>query len=162
MAVAPGEPADLSDVWMRILTDEKYWKRSDGSLHNAAFGGKAIAPPMEPREWTLELSGRLLSVVKNVQQESAAFCTPPRVFAGLMYQTVENLRSAGDSFHKHTGCRTDVIFTPNNDPAHGDLVAYGFTQEPTQEHRYLIREWLQDFIQYVRPDKCAVIEALRR
>lgn len=159
MAVEPDQPADVSDVWMRVLTSEDYWKKSDGSLHNNAFGGKAIAPPEDKRDWSLELSGRLLSFVVNVRAESEAFCSPPRVFVGLMYQTVENLRSNGESFHRNTGCQTDVIYTPKAyDIAHSDLVAYG----PTQENRFLIRDWLQDFIQYVRPDNCDIIEGLRR
>ena len=104
------------------------------------------------------MSGRLLSQVQNLEQESKNFCTPPRVFAGLMYQTVENLRSDGNSFHKNTGCPTDVIYTPNAiDEAHADLVAYG----PTHANRYLIRDWLQEFIQCVRAQNCAAVEQLR-
>lgn len=157
MAVKPGEPAEASDVWMRVLTDKSSWEKS-GSVHNKAFTGKAVAPPMEPREWTLEFSGRLLSLVADVEKESAAFCRAPMTFSGVIFQTVENLRSDGNSFHKSTGCRTDVIYTPkNDDKAHADLVAFG----PSIEHRYLMREWLQDFIQYAAPGNCAIIEAMR-
>ena len=146
---------------MRVLTSKDYWRR-DGTLHHSAFTGAAIAPPRADKPWTLELSGRLLSLVGDVEQESRDFCTPPRTFAGLMYQTVENLRSAGNSFHRNTGCPTDVIYTPIDQPgrkdlAHADLVAYG----PQRDQRSLIQDWLQEFIQYVRPDRCAVIEQLR-
>ena len=146
---------------MRVLTSNDYWKR-DGSLHNSAFSGSAIAPPTVNKPWTLEMSGRLLSLVVNVEQASRDFCVPPREFAGLIYQTVDNLRSAGNSFHVNTGCPTDVIYTPINEPghqdvAHADLVAYG----PDRANRFLIRDWLQEFIQYVRPNQCTVIEQLR-
>jgi hypothetical protein len=158
MALAEGEPADISDVWMRILTDRSYWN-SKGLIHNKAFGGKAIAPPQDKKDWTLELSGRLLSLVKDIEKESREFCKPPRVFEGIMFQTVENLRSAGDQYHKATGCKTDVIYTPKpGDVAHADLVAYG----PTADNKYVIRDWLQDFIQAIRPNNCAAIEVLRR
>jgi hypothetical protein len=158
MPPQPGAPADLTDVWLRVLTSADYWKKSDGTLHNSAFSGSAIAPPTDQRPWTLEMSGRLLSFVRNLEEESITFCTPPRVFAGLMYQTVENLRSGGNSFHVNTGCPTDVIYTPiGGDGAHADLVAYG----PTHANRYLIRDWLQEFIQCIRPHDCAVVEQLR-
>jgi hypothetical protein len=157
MAVKSGEPAEATDVWMRVLTDKNFLKK-DGLLHNKAFTGKAIAEPKPPREWTLEFSGRLLSLVKEVETESAAFCEPPMTFAGIIFQTVENLRSDGNSFHRNSGCRTDVIYTPKpKDVAHADLVAFG----PSVEHRYLMRDWLQDFIQYASPGNCAIIEALR-
>ena len=146
---------------MRVLTSKDYWRR-DGSLHNSAFSGAAIAPPSGDKPWTLEMSGRLLSLVANIAQESRDFCPPPREFARLIYQTVENLRSTGNSFHANTGCPTDVIYTPIDEPghqdvAHADLVAYG----ADQANRFLIRDWLQEFIQYVRPDQCAVVEQLR-
>jgi hypothetical protein len=146
---------------MRVVTSEDYWKK-DGTLHNNAFSGGAIAPPTTEKPWTLEMSGRLLSLVKDVARESNAFCTPPRVFAGLMYQTVENLRSAGNSFHVSTGCETDVIYTPideagHRDQAHADLVAHRLGRD----QRFLIRDWLQDFIQCIRPDQCSVLEPLR-
>lgn len=158
MALEPGQPADASDVWMRVLTDKNYWKKSDGALHNKAFTGKAISPPSESREWTLEFSGRLLSLSKDVEAESTAFCKPPRNYEGVIFQKVENLRGEGNSFHKSTGCRTDVIYTPKNaDIAHADIVAYG----PSVEHRYLMRDWLQDIIQYAAPGNCGIIETLR-
>ena len=78
----------------------------------------------------------------------------PREFAGLTYQTVENLRTNGES----TGFPTDVVYTPNADLAHSDFVAYG----PSRDNRFLIRDWLQDIIQFVRANNCEIIEALRR
>src|SRR5437764_1230812 len=109
MAVESEQPAESTDVWMRVLTSPDYLKKSDGTVHNSAFGGKAIAPPTESRKWTLELSGRLLSLIKDVEAESAAFCAAPLVFVGVIFQTVENLRSDGESEHVSTGCKTDVI-----------------------------------------------------
>jgi hypothetical protein len=157
MGIAAGEPADIGDVWLRVITLQKYWK-ADGTLHNSAFGGRAIAPPDPARPWGLELSGRLLSLIKNIKAESKALCEAPREFAGIMYQTIENLRSEGDAYHRPTGCRTDVFYTPKeDDKAHADLAIYG----STVENKFAIRDWLQESIQCVRPDKCEVIEALR-
>ena len=54
---------------------------------------------------------------------------------------------------------TDVIYTPRaGDVAHADLVAYHLDVES----KYVLRDWLQDMIQCVRPDKIAVIDALRQ
>ena len=156
MGVKAGEPAEVTDTWLRVLTDERYIK-SDGTVHNSAFGGRAIAQPQGSGEWTLELSGRLLSLVTDLDSESRAFCAG-RTFAGILYQTVENLRQNGDGFFRMTGCRTDVIFTPTADPAHADLVAYG----PTEESKFLIRDWLQDFIQVVRAEQADLVEGLRK
>jgi hypothetical protein len=156
MPLAPGDSADASDVWHRVLTAD-YWRKRDGRLHNSAFTGKALAPPKQPRGYTLEFSGRLLSLTQNVEQEARAFCNPARRYHGVIFQTVENLRSDGNGFHASTACRTDVIYTPNADIAHADIAFYG----PTTENRYLIREWLQDFIQYAAPGNCGIIEVLR-
>jgi hypothetical protein len=160
MPPEPGAPADATDVWVRVLTSEGYWKR-DGTLHNSAFSGSAIAAPTGNKPWTIELSGRLLSLIEKLERESRGFCTPPRVFAGLMYQTVEKLRTDGSRFPPFP---TDVIYTPIDrneykDPAHADLVAYG--PAPTPPDRFLFRDWLQDLIQCVRPHQCAVVEQLR-
>src|SRR4051812_17259125 len=119
MPLQSGSPADERDVWMRILTRPDYLKK-DGTLHNSAFSGKAaLAPPASEAPWSLEMSGRLLSLVKDIQGESEAFCVAPLIFSGLMYQTVENLRS------QDSGSNTDVIYTPKpTDDAHADFVAY--------------------------------------
>ena len=158
MAVLPGESAEDADVWMRVLTNSDYIK-SDGTVHNSAFSGKrAIAPPADQHPWSLEISGRLLSLVASVESESRAFCSSPMVFAGLIYQTVENLRSNANGSPKSLGCVTDVFYTPKNgDAAHADLVSYG----PDVDHKHLLRDWLQDFIQCVPSSRCGVIEALR-
>src|SRR5262245_58082192 len=123
MPLRDGDPAELSDVWTRVLTNNGYWKK-DGTLHNSAFGGKAIAPPNEKnRPWAHELSGRLLSLIKNLEKESSEFCVAFKCeFAGIMFQKVENLRS------EVSGFRTDVIYTPKDaDIAHSDFVSFGTT-----------------------------------
>ncbi|WP_214476055.1 hypothetical protein [Mesorhizobium sp. dw_380] len=155
MALNAGDGADAADYWLRVLTNTDYWK-ADGTLHNAAFGGKAIGQP-DARPWSIEFSGRLLSLVKDVEKEAIEFCGDKMPFAGVMYQSVENLRTDGSA--AIPSFPTNVIYTPkDSDPAHGDLVAYG----PSVEHKYALRDWLQDIIQAVLPDKCNVVEQLRR
>src|SRR6266566_8662927 len=153
MPLAAGEPAEIWDVWTRVITSEDYWTR-DGRLHNSAFGGTAFARPGNPRPWTYELSGRLLSLIKHLESESVAFCkTRKKDFAGLMYQNVENLRSDGSGFP------IDIIYTPRDeDTAHSDVAVYNATEK---RHVFAVRDWLQDFIQHVRPNKLAAICALR-
>jgi hypothetical protein len=50
-----------------------------------------------------------------------------------------------------------IFAAGRKDVAHADLVAYG----PQSVQRFLIQDWLQEFIQYVRPNQCVVIEQLR-
>jgi hypothetical protein len=71
-------------------------------------------------------------------------------FAGYMFQKVENLRSEENA--------TDVIYTPRvGDNAHADLVAYHLDPED----KYILRDWLQEPIQCVKPNKAEIIDALR-
>lgn len=154
MALNWGDKADVRDHWLRVLTNEAYL-RADGIVHNGAFGGKAIRQP-EDRAWSLELSGRLLSLVKDVEAEARAFCGDKMPFVGVMYQSVENLRTDGSA--PLPGFPTDVVFTPRDgDDAHADLVGYG----PGAEHKFALRDWLQDFIQAVSSTQCNVVEQLR-
>jgi hypothetical protein len=154
MPLAANEPAEIWDVWTRVITSKDYWTK-DGRLHNTAFGGKAFAPSDNQRPWTYELSGRILSLIKHLETESVEFCeTYNKVFAGVMYQNVENLRS------DHSGFPIDVIYTPYvEDNAHSDLAVYKATEK---KHVFAVRDWLQDFIQHVRPGRLAAICALRR
>jgi hypothetical protein len=85
-----GDPAEAWDTWLRVITDEKYWK-SDGTLSNNAFSGKrVISPPALPRPWSMELSGDLLSMIADLRSHADEFCG--NKFNGYMYQKVENLR----------------------------------------------------------------------
>jgi hypothetical protein len=154
MALAAGDPAEIWDVWTRVITSEEYWTK-DGRLHNSAFGGKAFRPPNNPNPWTYELSGRILSFIEHLEKESVAFCkTIQKDFAGVMYQNVENLRSDGSGFPM------DVIYTPHDtDNAHSDVAVYRATDK---KHIFAVRDWLQDFIQHVRSDKLAAVCALRQ
>jgi hypothetical protein len=155
MPLKPGQPAKAADVWMRVLTNLQHVKK-DGKIHNKAFGGKAIAPPTEQKPWSLELSGRLLSLTEDVEKESAAFCVPPLRYAGVMYQYVRTIRNDGTS--ENPPFLVDVIYTPQSgDQAHADVVTYG----PTVEDRYVLRDWLQELVLYAAPGKCDVIEQLR-
>jgi hypothetical protein len=149
MQLADGDPAAAWDTWLRVITDERYFK-GDGTLSNNAFSGRrVISPPDPPRPWSLELSGALLSMIPDLRHYAIAFCGDK--FAGYMFQKVENLRNEDTA--------TDVLYTPRaGQEAHADLVAYRLDVE----RKYVLRDWLQDSIQCVRRGKIAAIEALRR
>jgi hypothetical protein len=153
MALADGDPAETWDTWTRVITSEAYWKK-DGTLHNKAFSGKAFAVPETDRPWSHELSGRLLSLVVNLQQESSDFCARiEKQFSGIMFQKVEKLRS------NTSGFQTDVVYTPYlEDTAHGDFASFGTSDEDLSG----LRDWLQDVIQCMRPEMVSAIEALRQ
>lgn len=119
--------------------------------------GNVTSPPRGARDWTLEISGRLLSLAEDVEQESADFCHPSRTFAGVIYQVVEKLRR----FDKIENCQTDVIYTPTDPPnehnAHADVVAYGLQQD----QKKIMRDWLQENVELVTPGNFSEIEKLR-
>jgi len=151
-SLTDGDVAEENDTWLRVITSEHYWKK-DGTLHNSAFSGGAIACSSEARPWNMELSGRLLSMVQDIDTESKEFCQKlDRPFVGLMFQTVENLS-------KGFIVRTGVYYTPNEDYAHSDFAVFAHMNRSMMHQ---LRDWLQDFIQCVKPEKAAVtINALR-
>jgi hypothetical protein len=74
------------------------------------------------RKWSHELSGRLLSLVVDLQKESKDYCDRrKRPFAGIMYQNVEALRTKIDDKFS-----TDVRYTPlAEDAAHSPAIPAG-------------------------------------
>ena len=99
MSLSDGDPAPDSDVWFRIATHERHIVR--GRVHHSAFGGNAIATPAKEknRPWTRELSGRLRSLVGNVEEEAHAFCRAQsllgggeKTFSGVIYIRVAMAR----------------------------------------------------------------------
>lgn len=151
-----GDPAHCWDIWLRNITDKNY-VRSDGRPKNNAFTGRgAIQPPANLRPWDHELSGRLLSLTIDFEQEGAAFCRAmSRPFIGVFYASVETLRKDhagfGDST-QNSNIRTDVHYTPNQDTAHADLTSCGTTDETL----FAIRDWLQDVVSVARASPCEI------
>src|SRR5215471_10329565 len=100
MPLTDGDSAPAWDVWTRVITDKNYWK-SDGTLHNKAFSRGAFRKPdpARNRPWSRELSGRLLSLIADLNHESTQFCAlHGREFAGVMFQKAENLKSEGSGY----------------------------------------------------------------
>ena len=92
MPLADGDPAEAWDTWLRVITDEKYFK-DDGTLSNKAFSGKkVIAPPAKPRPWSMELSGALLSMIADLRSYGHGFCG--NKFAGYMFEKGEKFAEA--------------------------------------------------------------------
>jgi hypothetical protein len=154
MALSDGDLADARDTWSRIITDPTYWKK-DGTMHNRAFTGKAIAPPLENRSWSHELSGRLLSLIASLKQESEDICLQKsRPFEGIMYREVAALCAMIDG-----DIKADVRYTPiaNQDRAHSDFVTYN----TVEAHRQAIRDFLQETVRALKPANIAHLESLR-
>jgi hypothetical protein len=160
MTLRDGDRADPFDVWTRVLTSDQW--RPDGRLHNGAFSGKSFlrdAPSGRP--WAQEVSGALLSLINDLRAECETFCQkiPGLEFNGVMYQNVSNLQSEGDHYPGYSFFPSGVHFTPirPDNPAHADLV----TQRKTDASAKEVRDWLQDMIQAVKPEKLAALCALR-
>jgi hypothetical protein len=95
-----------------------------------------------------------------LRTECEAFCKtiPDGEFYGVMFQSVENLRSDGAGYPTYSFFPTDVCYTPlARDNAHSDLVTHNMTDETKKE----VRDWLQDMIQAIKPDKLSAVCAMR-
>jgi len=169
------KPADDCDVWLRALTDRKhvYEKTEDGrstlSLHNRALKGKAIGPPTEKRPWSIEVSGKLLSLIANVVSEGESFIEqikatkPDAVFQGYAYSTVGKIREVRLNFPHPS---VDVMATPKaNNPTHADAVMNLDSEasgDDLEKAKSMLRDWLQEVLEVVRPNEaCERLEALR-
>jgi hypothetical protein len=161
MPLSDGDSANPFDVWARVLTSDQW--RKDGRLNNGAFSGRFLRKAASGRPWAQEASGRLLSLVKSLREESEAFCkTFNGEFHGVMFQTVQNLRSDGAGYPAYGFFPTDVCYTPINnathrDNAHADLVTHKIPEETNKE----VRDWLQDIIQAVKADSLAAVCSMR-
>ena|ERR1700674_1114649 len=159
MPLTDGDPAEQHDVWTRIIIVADHWN-SDGTIHNGAFSGRnVISRASAHRHWAHELSGSLLSFIPHLRSHIEDFCaTYQREFHGTMFQIVENLRTAGTAYPRQSPFPTDVRYTPLPDNnAHSDLVTF----HTTDDHRHEIRDWLQEMIQAVKPDRLIAVCSMR-
>jgi hypothetical protein len=152
MTLSDGDPADDSDVWFRIVTQENHIRR--GRVHHGALKGNAIAPP-EPgknRPWQREMSGRLRSragTIDQIIQHADAYCDEQtkrgggtKTFQGVMFSRVEAVKLV----YKNT-IPLGVHFTPlRTDRAHADLTFTGWRLDTeTEREEFLI--WLSGKLQ---------------
>jgi hypothetical protein len=120
-------PAASDDVWLRPITNETHLRRR--AVHHGALK-KWISPPDDPsKPWKLEVSGRLQSEVKSISADAiqkvelqksnliaAGKGVPSALkYCGILHSTVDAIRSIADF-------DGDVIYEPNEDPAHANIV----------------------------------------
>jgi hypothetical protein len=150
MALSDGEPAEPADIWLRVITNERYI-RADGRLNNQAFKG-AIAPPDIRRTWSHELSGRLKSLINDIAAESLQFCgVRQKPFVGVMHAVVSALRTQIDN-----RITTDACYTPKpDDGAHADFVTFDSVDDDLPR----IRDWLQEIVKVARANAVSAIGA---
>lgn len=146
------EPLPDAEVWLRELVNKTH--APQGAVHFQALKGRAIRPPAEPRPWSNELSGRARSLAGDVREHAEAALQKAKdkslqqlgkiptyhQFMGVAFAKVGDLRAAPG---RPAGL--DAIFTPNDDPAHADIVVYGdLSDEELQE----VRDWLQEQLRF--------------
>src|SRR4051794_14475061 len=128
MPIADGDPADVGDIWFRVLTDERYIRK--GTVHPHAFKGKGVIgrpDPEKKRPWDHELSGRLRSLSATPAAEAEDYCAEmtklhkqTKTFAGIMFCRLPDLRPLPNQIN------TGVHFTPlPNVKSHADFVLSG-------------------------------------
>ncbi len=123
----PGNAAAPEDIWLRPITNETHLKRR--SIHHGALK-KWITPPDDPsKPWKLEVSGRLKSKIQSISLDAhqkvetqksnltAAGKNVPSAlkYCGIVHSLVDAIRSIPDF-------DGDVVYDPNEDPAHANIV----------------------------------------
>lgn len=168
MTLNPGEPAEDSDQWVRVITFPAFIN-PDGTIHHQAL--KIDQPrPQDQRPWSHEMSGRLLSLTTDLDAEAIAFVrlvreialrsgkrpAPPFGYYGHMATTPLSIRRVDPA-------GVDVIYTPVGraedvpDDAHSDVAFY----RKTAEEIPAIRSRIQDELKIFSPDQTDELEMLR-
>jgi hypothetical protein len=159
MPVVDGERVDAGDLWLRILTEEKYIRK--GKVHHSAFTGRGVFTRKEPsaeRPWSLEISGRLRSGCQNVEAEAKAFCdelsgrlNQKKQFAGIMFCDVNVAGSVTNKIDSH------IYFTPRDgDRAHADFTFANATDDDLD----FLRTWLHGKVSGLHPAQMHLFSTL--
>jgi hypothetical protein len=153
MSLSDGDPASDGDIWFRVVTSQDHIRR--GRVHHSAFTGNAITAPerTKNRPWARELSGRLRSLVGNVEQEAIAYCREmtaqgggEKSFHGVIYARVEKLKLTYEYDHS---IKTAACYTPlGRDPAHADFT---FSAAWPNDEKDRMLHWLSDRFEGLHP-----------
>jgi hypothetical protein len=126
--VEDGDPAAIEETWLRPVTNETHLVRRQ-SVHHGSLK-KWLGPPEDAtKPWKLELSGRLLSLVETISGDAANKVESQRAklaaagkgipsalqYCGILHSSVEAIRAITDF-------SADVIYEPNEDEAHANIV----------------------------------------
>jgi hypothetical protein len=159
------QPLPDAEVWLRELINRTHAPR--GAIHFQALKGRAIGPPAAPRPWSNELSGRARSLAGDIQEHAEAALQKAKdrsleqlgaipsyhQFMGVAFAKVGDLRAAPG---RPAGL--DAIFTPNDDPAHADVVVYG---ELSDEELQEVRDWLQEQLRFAAQGQLDLVAAVQ-
>ena len=143
--LAPDQPLPDAEIWLRELTNSDYLK-ADGTVHYQGLKGRAIQAPQRHVSWSHELSGRAHSLAADIRGHAEASAERARQgFLERGKQPPSKIRFVGVAFAKAVEIRdgtaptkVDTVFTPNEDPAHADLVCYSAAEDSLDE----LRDWL--------------------
>lgn len=128
MQLSDGDPARHGDVWLRVITNERYITKN--GLHYAALKG-ALKPPKADRPWTLEASGRLRSLCgtpEEIAAHAADYCQKlngGQKFLGMMFASVGTLNDKFAPDHSTSVHYTPITQGKFEDAAHTDLTVAG-------------------------------------
>jgi hypothetical protein len=164
----PNKSVDDAECWSRTLTNTDHVTKN-GTLHLAALTGRNAFSPTKFIGFTHELSGRLVSLVagghKGIEAEALERLDRVRQnyskqgkpvpskfqFAGVSCATAIELRKPPIA-----GFASEVIFTPNQDPAYPDPAHTDFlTSAPTDDALDDVRKGLLTRLMVIRPAELA-------
>ena len=162
------QPVDDAECWSRTLTNTDHVKKN-GGLHLQALKGTNAFSPTQVPGFAHELSGRLVSQIVGGPQgiEAEAQERLDRVrqnFQGQGKQVPSKLQFAGVACATAIelrappvrGFASEVIFTPNQDPAYPDPAHSDFlTAAPTENELDDVRQELTTRLRVIRPAELA-------
>ena len=164
----PNQPVDDAECWSRTLTNKDHVTKN-GTLHLSALTGRNALSPTQFAGFTHELSGRLVSLVPGGHQgiETEAQERLDRVrqsFANQGKPVPSKIQFAGVSCAiaielrrpPVAGFASEVIFTPNQDPAYPDPAHTDFlTAATTDDALDDVRAVLLSRLRVIRPANLA-------
>jgi hypothetical protein len=164
--LAHGDAADAADCWFRNITDLR-WINDDGTISEQALKGRAIAPAPPQMPWAYEMSGRLLSLVVDVEADGRSFVEVIRTkqkkpsktlqFAGVAHASVGQLGWETSSKLQTCTYHTPVDFPVEfADPAHSDFTVTGPVEESDLDE---IRTKLQAVLKVLGAGNCNSLRA---
>jgi hypothetical protein len=155
--LTPNSSVPDCECWYRVLTNKDHVTK-DGRVHNQALKSRAFIQSTN-RPWAHELSGRLSSLVQNIEKEAQEAAesarrgfvdrglpVPSKVcFSGVACARAVELRASQD-----VNLPTDVVYTPlSTDNAHADFVTYATVSD---DDLHPVRAWLKGNLRVIRPE----------
>jgi len=160
----PYSSADVGDAWYRRVLKKSELAETRNDLAQKLKGQFVRPPEGNIRPWSLELSGRLLSISGDVVEDATRksselnrVLTKPRYeFRGLFFASVCEVRQCG------AGAFDVYLDQTVDDRAHANLVVYDAGVDAEGEIDQSLLLDLVERIEFIAPDAPRLMEIQQR